>query len=315
MYNQIVQRGEDAIQMDSSRLRVVIEPQLGGKIRSFFAKRTETEFLYADPRAAFPAGDDYLAHDLSGFDECFPTVWPCPYPDGSRRGTPMGDHGYLWQGPWRVDVANDRVEMSKDVPVFQCMFQRTCQLESPDCLRLDYAITNYGQEPMKYVYSAHPMLATSDDVELVLPDNIDKMYVFFVRGLDGVPEKTCVDWPLPTKANLGPPFSPDRHSVIKLYTPKLEEGRARAAICHASLGQALQFEFDPIQLPHLGVLYVQGYDPANGPFQDEVFFGLEPTTGVGDDLPTCHRTGTVAELAPGESKEFWIRLRLLDVGS
>jgi len=120
---------------------------------------------------------------------------------------------------------------------------------------------------------------------------------------------------LPTKANLGPPFSPDRHSVIKLYTPKLEEGRARAAICHASLGQALQFEFDPIQLPHLGVLYVQGYDPANGPFQDEVFFGLEPTTGVGDDLPTCHRTGTVAELAPGESKEFWIRLRLLDVGS
>lgn len=310
MRNRVVRRRDDTILLESLRLEVVIEPERGGKIRSFFAKRTEREFFYIDPRGTHAAGDEYSAHDISGFDECFPTVWNCLYPDGKRRGTPMGDHGYLWRGPWQTEVVGDRVEMSKDVPLFQCSFQRTCELESSDCLKLDYSIANYGKEPMKYLYSAHPMLATDEDVELVLPDSIDKMYAFFVGGVDGVREKTWARWPLPAGANLERPFSAERHSAIKLYTPRLDHGQA--AIRHAGLGQALQFEFDPDQLPYLGVLIAQGYDPEGGPFKDEVFLGLEPTTGVGDDLPTCQETGTVAELAPGESTEFWIRLRLLD---
>lgn len=313
MPTRIVRRDcDETILLESDRLTVLIDPRAGGKIRSFFSKRTETEFFYVDPRETHEPGDDYSAHDISGFDECFPTVWPCDYPDGRRRGTPMGDHGYLWQGPWRAEIDGHRLHMSKEVPQFQCRFERTCTLDSTRSLSLDYAITNYGDQRLKYIYSAHPLLAAAGDTRLILPDEIDKMFVFFTANVPGFCERTWTDWPPPERAGLGPPLSGSRQSCVKLYSAKLTTGRA--AVHHVDRGQALQLEFDVAQLPYLGVLIQQGYDPEeNGAFKGELFIALEPTTGIGDDLPTCQTTGTVAEILPGESMSFSTRLTLLDV--
>ena len=302
---------DETILLDSECLRILIDPRVGGKIRSFVSKRTGTEFFYADPRCRREPGRDYSSHDISGFDECFPTVWPCAYPGGKRKGAPLGDHGYLWQRPWEAQIEHDCVKMFQEVPQFQSRFQRTCRLESARSLRLDYAIANYGDEPLKYLYSAHPLLAAGGDTRLVLPDEITRMFVFFTAKIPGFSERTWIDWPPPAGAGLQLPFSGKRGSCVKLYSPGLKTGRA--AIHHSDVGQSLQVEFDTAQLPYLGVLIQQGYDTEEkGAFRNEVFLALEPTTGIGDDLPTCETTGTVAEILPGESVRFWIRLELLD---
>ena len=113
-------------------------------------------------------------------------------------------------------------------------------------------------------------------------------------------------------ADLEPPLSANRKSVVKLYSPKLKTGKA--AVHHRDAQRGLQFEFDTAALPYLGVLYMQGFDlEEGGDFAKEIFLGLEPATGIGDDLPTCESTGTVQELAAGDSLSFWIRLTLLDL--
>jgi hypothetical protein len=42
----------------------------------------------------------------------------------------------------------------------------------------------------------------------------------------------------------------------------------------------------------------------------ELLLGIEPTTGIGDDISTCSRTDTLNILAPRASLSFWIRITL-----
>ena len=98
--------------------------------------------------------------------------------------------------------------------------------------------------------------------------------------------------------------------MVKLCSDRLKEGRA--VIYHRDLREGLQFEFDTENLPHLGVLIQQGYSPDETAASNrQLFLGLEPTTGMGDDLPSCESTGTVREIQPGQEVRFGIRLKLL----
>jgi len=301
----------DMIVLEGKNLRVIVDPIAGGKIRSLFSKRTGIEYLYQDPRQNFTPGPSYGSHDLSGFDECFPTVWPCSYPDGKRQGLELGDHGWLWQQPWKAEVADGQVIMRCEIAQLNCEFQRTCRLSSDDGLTLDYRITNHDEEPLKFIYSAHPLLAAGPDTQLMLPDEVEEVFVFFVANATGIPESSWIAWPPPDNADLLAPYSASRKSCFKGYTRRLKTGRA--SVRHADRGERLQFEFNSEDLPHLGFLMSQGFDEdPHGSFAGELFLALEPTTGVGDDLPTCEQTRTTATLEPGETKPFTIQLSLVD---
>ena len=304
----IMCESDNRLFLESDVLKIVIDPAKGGKICSFASRQTQKEFLYQDQRKEF-SGDGYSDHDISGFDECFPTVWPCEYPDGKRGGMALADHGYLWQEPWEVQIENDRVLMRKDIPELQCSFERMCFLDTPQSLKLEYLVKNNGEEPLKYIYSAHPLLAADEQTQLVLPDEIDKMFVFVSMNIPGLTDKTWIDWPT-ENAGLDTPYSPQKCSAVKLYSDQLTQGRA--AVYHKDVREGLEFEFDTENLPHLGVLIQQGYAPDEDEVSDRpMFLALEPTTGIGDDMPTCESTGTIKEIQPGQGVRFWIRLKLL----
>lgn len=299
------------IVLEEKNLRVVIDPHQGGKIRSFYSRRTGIEYLYQDPRSSFTPGSGYGSHDISGFDECFPTVHPCTYPDGPRQGLDLGDHGLLWQQPWESEICDGQVTMRCTVPRLRCDFKRTCQIDSGAVLTLDYQITNHDQQPLKFIYSAHPLLAAGRDTHFVLSDDVNDVYVYYVANATGIPQNSWITWPPSQEENFLAPYSTNRHSCLKAYSRPL--GTGRAAVRHADHGERLQFDFDPAELPHLGILISQGFDedPA-GDFAGELILALEPTTGIGDDLLTCEQTGTTAQLAPHQTKSFRIQLSLVD---
>ncbi len=89
-----MQKSEDRYILESEAVRVSLKPRMGGKIRSFYSKNTDCEYLYQDLRQELK-GSGYSDHDISGMDECFPTVLPCEYPDAPWRGVPLDDHGLL----------------------------------------------------------------------------------------------------------------------------------------------------------------------------------------------------------------------------
>jgi len=301
----------ERVALESPDLRIVIDPREGGKIRSLLSTRTKIEYLYQDPRRDIGNGPSYGDHDISGFEECFPTVWPCDYPDGKRQGLALRDHGYLWHRPWKARIENGRVVMHCNIPELECLFERVCWLESNRSFRLDYRITNNDDEPLSYVYSAHPLLAAYEGTRLILPEEMAKAYVFFAANMPGMSPGTWIDWRPGTIPSLQTPFTAQRQACLKVYSPRLTS--VRAAVLHSNEREGLQFDVNADQLPFLGVLYQQGYDSdPEGAFHSEVFLALEPTSGVGDDLPTCQATGTVCQLQPKEAKEYTIRLTLFD---
>lgn len=295
--------------MESDRLRVVIDPERGGRIRSFLSKRTGREYLYQDPRTEF-SGDGYSDNDVSGYCECFPTVAPCLQPSGKYGGKAMGDHGYLWQGPWQTQIESDAIVLSRAIPEFDCHFQRTCHLQAGCRLDLDYSIRNDGDEPFHYVYSAHPLLSGGPHTRLEFPPEMSRAFVYVALNAPEFHNQSWIDWPQPDNATLNGPYSGDRESVVKLFSDKLSNGWV--AVHHTDIGEALQIDFDTSALPYLGVLVSQGYyEPYDG-LKGSVFLALEPTTGIGDDLPTCELTGTVSKLEAGQTCRFRISLTIHD---
>jgi hypothetical protein len=308
-FGKIVEDGTDLL-LETDHIKVLIDLAHAGKMRTFVSKRTGVNYFYEDRRAAF-TGPGYSDQDVGGFDEVFPTVNPAIYPDGQYQGVNLGDHGLLWQTAWETRVEGGHVIMVKQLPQLQCSFQKTVYLDSARSLKLDYVIHNHGSEPLKNVYTSHILLQNRPDAELIFPAEVKKVFPTVVLNIPGLSEKEWVDWPPPAEARVNPPYSPDRHNLLKGFSGRLTEGRC--ALRYKSLGEALTIEFDPAQLPYLGFLCMQGYAP--GPddyFYHETLLALEPSNGLGDDPESCAKTNTLHEIPAGGKFEFWVRLGITE---
>src|SRR5438128_46346 len=80
-------------------VRANVLPERGAMVASLVDLESGREWL--DQPAEGPdrdAGLDavYGGREACGWDECFPTVNPVPYPEPPWEGVPLADHGELW---------------------------------------------------------------------------------------------------------------------------------------------------------------------------------------------------------------------------
>ncbi len=162
----------------SSSWRLVVVPELGGKIVSFLSLRTGREWLWKNPHIPFakPVKDttDFGLHDSVGWDEIFPTVNPCSMPGTGWGDLQLTDHGELWYRPWRI--VNPKTEAQAieltlhvepdDLPL---RFVLTLRLTT-DALEVDYQLTNTGGQSLPYLWAAHPHIAIEPGNEILIPE-------------------------------------------------------------------------------------------------------------------------------------------------
>jgi galactose mutarotase-like enzyme len=116
-----------------------------------------------------------------------------------------------------------------------------------------------------------------------------------------------MDLPGARPADVTGPFRLERRTFVKMFSDRLSEGRA--SVEHPASGDRLVVSFDTGSLPHLGFLASQGHDSlGDGHFANEFLLALEPTTGIGDAIPSGDGRGDPRVLVPGEELTFWIRL-------
>ncbi|MFN8459999.1 MAG: hypothetical protein U0401_36005 [Anaerolineae bacterium] len=300
MLTKIDWEGWSAWQLENNSLRVVIIPQLGAKIVSFFDKQAQHEWL-AKPRRplrAAPYNASFVDYDLSGWDEMCPTIIACHYPaPGPFQGRMLPDHGEVWALPWSVEAANEMVlSLSVQGQALPYRLKRAAKFTSSGTLCLDYELFNQGRDSLAYLWAAHPLFAVDRHTRIVLPPEVNELYNVLIQSPWGE-AGARYPWPV-AKDETGSLWQLDRVGPVsnrdcrKFYVPpetpinwvKLEQTHS---------GNWLQLAWSSAQIPFMG-LWID-----EGAYSAEPAVAPEPASAFYDSLVTAWELQQVSVLAPG----------------
>lgn len=255
MATAISWNGDRALEQSAGGLSVVTVPGRGGKIVSL-RDADGIEWL-AQPRlpqapAARP-GADFVSADMSGWDECAPSIVTCTMTDD----TVLPDHGELWTEPWRVNSDT----MSVHGESYGYEFSRTIFVIDERTLRFDYRVRTRGQ-PVPFLWAAHPQFLAPPGTRVVLDQAVDVV-------VDAVSPGHPI--PIPWDPALAEIDSLRSGEARKFYLAP--DARSSSIALVRPGGRMLTIRWDADLLPYLGVWMDAGM------YSRERVIALEPTTG------------------------------------
>jgi galactose mutarotase-like enzyme len=306
--------GFSAWQLESEQMRVVVVPALGAKIASLVDKVTGEEWLLPPSRPIRPRsyGDVFVEHDLSGWDEMFPTINACPAPHLPQRQLP--DHGEVWALAWDVNLQDAQSSVSPAISLsvtgraLDYQLTRRAALAGPT-LRLDYRLENKSSAPMPFLWAAHPLFKGEPDCQVWLPQDVTQVINAVDHPLLGKPD-TLLAWP--TTKITGESKALDVAGAARLRDYRKMYVPPQRAIGAASLrrgARALAMTWDSAAAPYLGIWFDEGaYTPITS-------VALEPATGYYDALDAAYRNQRVAVAPVGQPVTWWLEVRFADANN
>lgn len=287
------------VHLESDCLRVTLLPEVGCKIASILHKPNQFEAL-ARPigfetakeetklyARAYP-GAPFDQFDLSGIDDCIPTIDPCSVENLGR----FADHGDAWSRPWNV-FEEDRSACSvkayfrlSSIPLY---FERHVRLDG-NTIFLNYRLLNESIDEHPWLWALHGLCRYERDAVLSWPEPYalldahgSESFAFDMRNLSEVPEK----------------------QAYKFYlTDPVPTGEA--SILYPSQNMRFTLQWDETQFPFLG-----GWINTGGSAGSRCI-ALEPTNGFYDRLDRAIANNKVGRIAPG-AEIFWqVRLTIAE---
>lgn len=305
--------GLAAWSLESDALRAIVVPDLGAKLVSLFDKRCQVEWL-ADPGnrpvKRVPYGAIFTDQDLSGWDEMFPTITACEYPaPGMYYGIPLPDHGEVWALPWNLNgLQGDVLNLSVEGIALPYRLSRSLKFSSADALQMDYTLLNFGDEPMAYIWAAHPQFACPEGAEIRLPPHVRTVCNILDASWGWGDPETSFNWPQATRPD-GQLFQLDRVGSASLgnarkffVTPDTRAGWAE--VVSLSGGAWLRMEWNADKVPYLG-LWID-----EGAISHTSVVAPEPMTGFYDSLAIAWAKKEVTILGPGVTVTWSLSVRL-----
>lgn len=155
----------------------MITPALGAKITALIDRRNGHDWIWKDHRrlpladlplrGRTPSSPPFADSDLSGFDECFPSVGPGTYPGDER--VPLPDHGETWSQSWTCWPIPGGVRTTFHGRVLPYTLTRELRLRPGARMRLDYQLTNHASVPLVHGWSAHPLFKAAGACQVLIP--------------------------------------------------------------------------------------------------------------------------------------------------
>jgi galactose mutarotase-like enzyme len=293
--------------------RVVMVPDMGAKIVSLVDKRDGFEWVVgAGPRPVKPVAYGALWHeqDMAGWDEMFPTIIACPYPGaGPLHGTPLPDHGEAWTLPWVAEQTGEgELALTLIGRALPYHLTRQASFAAPNTLRLNYTLVNLSTDAMPYIWAAHAQFVAGLDGEIVFPAAVTEVINTIPESWGWGPPETHFDWPEATAVD------GRRVRIDQVGAPSLHQGRklfalphvrpSWAAVLRRTSGHWLRFEWNPQEVPYLG-LWVD-----EGALNHESVAAPEPTTGWYDNLAMAWDKREVTIVPAGATRQWTLTVRL-----
>jgi len=310
------QLGEfQALEIESEQFRLTLLPAMGAKVISLIDKSSGYDYLWHNPQRPYrrPAfGDLYTDYDVSGWDECFPTIAEAPYPDGAWRGILAADHGEVWTLPWETCevLKTSQVCMWTEGIRFPYRFERRMDFSQAGQIALTYTAHNRAPFPFKCFWSMHPSFAVTPATRILLP--AETRYRVEISTDERV-GSFLSEHPWPVVADrhgkeidlsiMGPA---DQGYMEKLFSTRLAQGWG--AFYDPESDQYLAFTFSPEEVPFIGVCTNRGAFPLGaGKWFDLMF---EPCTGWPDRLDLAATRGACMVIPPRGELRWTVNVHL-----
>ena len=295
----------DSISMENDRMLIKIIPESGGKLQSIYDKRIRKEYLYQSSWTEYRKSEydsSFLTGEISGFDEMFPTIVSCYYPDFPWAGTKMPDHGEVWPLPWEAELSEEEISLSVYGVRLPYRLEKKIKFSQPDKLRIDYRISNLSDFPMKFIWAAHPLLNIDEYSTIILPDQVNKV-INVMHGAKRLGDYGILhNWPVTRTADgkeydMGK-LNPSHRDNDKYYVYGcLSKGEC--ALYNEKTRDYIKFIFPVDKVPYLGVWVNE-----NGPLLNQQNVAVEPCTGALDNINTADLHGKLS-LVEGKKDYCW----------
>jgi hypothetical protein len=301
-----------AVALANDALRVVVVPELGGKIVSLQSLASGREWLWRNPHLPLrlpPTGStNFGLFDSGGWDEIFPTVNPCRVPDFAWGNRALTDHGELWYRPWQTFeakiVPNELalLTLAVDEPELPFRFERTLTLpDGAGPLTASYKLTNRADRPMPYIWAAHPLLAIEPGDSIQLMSGTRTTFTSGL-GIEFASSIATFAWPaarLASGQTLDFSRMPSRDTcfAVKLFAEQVSPGEID--IVDKGRGEFIRFSLGHVPYIGLWLNYGAWSGACTAPYYN---VGIEPTTSPHDDLSDAIRHRADLRILENESR-------------
>jgi hypothetical protein len=310
-------RGWDSFVIQNSQISLRVLPQLGGKVVEIIDRERNYQWLWQDVTRPYRAriyADRFDTYDISGLDECFPNIGISSHPLLEEALLP--DHGELWCQPWKVQAIDGELIGEVNGRLFSYLFRRTISLVGNEII-FSYEIHNLSEKALPSFWSAHPLFAAHNGMSIQVSGSpqMTKEFGFSSRmgqdGSDGYSGHLDIyHWPHTegkdsvihdlSKIDLDKPLT----DKVVLRTP--DDGLVR--LINAEAGCALELQFNPRQLPFLGICFNLGAWPFEG--NPGSWIALEPSNGGTDRLSECVELGQLTTIPAASSIAFSVCMKV-----
>jgi hypothetical protein len=299
------------VTIENQAIRMSIWPTIGGKISSIIDKADGYELLFNYPTELPEAslyGKPFDAGWNAGWDECFPTVAPGPYPRHPYEGIPVPDHGELWSLPTTAVPTKGGLTTVWHGLRFGYTFTRKLYLEESSIIA-EYSVLNRAPFEFRFVWCAHPLLSMAQPVELDLPGG--KWRLDHDKTGD---KEHLFDWPvIDAGIDLSKPGTLPEKGAWKAFC--LQPISEPATVRYPTRGRKLTFEYlaqessdeeGVIGGPHAH----WGVWTTTGGWGAQRTFDIEPTIGRNDELGRSVKDGSAGSVPPLGRREWTVRVTL-----
>jgi hypothetical protein len=315
-YRETTVAGFPAVALRSAEVEVVAVPAVGLKLTHLRRLRGREWLWRSDqiPLALPVPGASYVeTADSGGWDECFPTVGPCPLPGAPPDAPLLPDHGELWSARWTSSVyehaGGTTLAGSARGTRLPYEFHREVTLDPFEpVVRFRYRVRHAGGEPFPWIWSSHPLLNVQPGSALELP-GVGRVRLDAVHGRTDLERGAVAAWP---EAIGGAAdrftFPADGGWAVKLFGDVGPSGRM--VLTDPREGERLEFVVRPDEVPQVGVwINCHGWaPPGRRPYYN---LALEPCIGAPDRLDEAvGEWRTAGTLGPGEERSWSLEVWL-----
>ncbi|WP_141500500.1 hypothetical protein [Paenibacillus luteus] len=288
-------KGFPSVVIESDSVRLEIVPELGAKIVSLMYKPTGKEWLLDSGTRKLESvaqASSFTDADMSGWDECFPTIDPCVIGQGIK----LPDHGEVWSLPWASELEGNTIACSVKGVALPYRFTRKIMLLPSGTIRLAYETVNEGKEAFPFLWAAHPQFAITEPTEILVPQAMHKLLCVY----GGKQLTLGEEYDLAEHKVMQPDVTGDG---IKFYYPGVIPEGWSGLFGQAS-GNYLMISYPVAQVPYFGLWLDKGV------CNDRAVCALEPGIGYYDSLARAAGNGTAKLLEPAERYAWHIDLML-----